>query len=69
VSEELGPRKLAAIMSIDVAGYSALSEIDEISAADLVTKLRTVLAQVAPAQGGQEAGVIGAAALVFANRL
>lgn len=53
MSEDLGPKKLAAIMSIDVAGYSALSEIDEISAADLVAKLRTVLAQVAPAQGGR----------------
>ncbi|MBK8544200.1 MAG: hypothetical protein IPL62_12015 [Caulobacteraceae bacterium] len=29
MTEELGPRKLAAIMSIDVAGYSAMSEVDE----------------------------------------
>ncbi|MBS0383843.1 MAG: adenylate/guanylate cyclase domain-containing protein [Proteobacteria bacterium] len=53
MSEELGPRKLAAIMSVDVAGYSAMSEINEAGAAALVARLRALLAETAPARGGR----------------
>jgi adenylate cyclase len=53
VSEELGERKLAAIMSIDIVGYSAMSETDEAEAASTVARLRTALDQVARTQGGR----------------
>jgi adenylate cyclase len=53
VSEETGPRKLAAIMSIDIVGYSALSEADEAHAAAAVVRLRAALDQVARTQGGR----------------
>jgi TolB-like protein/Flp pilus assembly protein TadD len=53
VTEELGPRKLAAIMSIDVAGYSALSEVDEREALSLVTRLREVLDAITLRHGGR----------------
>jgi adenylate cyclase len=53
VTEELGPRKLAAIMSIDVAGYSAMSEIDEAEALALVTRLRGVLDSIVQDHGGR----------------
>jgi adenylate cyclase len=44
---------LAAIMSIDIAGFSALSEIDEGEAAHLVTRLRATLDGLALQQGGR----------------
>ncbi|HRP09818.1 MAG TPA: adenylate/guanylate cyclase domain-containing protein [Terricaulis sp.] len=53
MSEETGPRRLAAIMSIDIAGFSALAEIDEAEAAALVTGLRTLLEGLAEQQGGR----------------
>lgn len=53
MTEELGPRKLAAIMSIDVAGYSAMSEIDEAEAVALVTRLRGVLDSIVQNHGGR----------------
>ncbi len=53
MSEELGPRKLAAIMSIDIAGYSAMSEINEAGAAALVSRLRALIAETAPSRGGR----------------
>lgn len=53
VSEELGQRKLAAIMAIDLVGYSAMSEADEAEAVSTVTRLRAALDQVARTQGGR----------------
>ncbi len=53
MTEELGPRKLAAIMSIDVAGYSAMSEVDETEALALVTRLRTALDSIVDRHGGR----------------
>jgi adenylate cyclase len=53
VSEDLGDRKLTAIMAIDLVGYSALSETDEAAAASSVTRLRSALNQVARTQGGR----------------
>ncbi len=53
MSEELGPRKLAAIMSIDIAGYSAMSEINEAGAATLVARLRALIGETAPTRGGR----------------
>lgn len=53
MSQEPGPPKLAAIMSIDIAGFSALSEIDEAEAADLVSRLRVMLDGLALQQGGR----------------
>lgn len=53
MSEEAGERKLAAIMAIDLVGYSALSEMDEAEAVSTVTRLRTALDQVARTQGGR----------------
>ncbi len=53
MTEELGPKKLAAIMSIDVAGYSSLTETDETQALALVTRLRELLTHVVQAHGGR----------------
>lgn len=53
MTEELGPRKLAAIMSIDVAGYSAMSEVDEAEALALVTRVRGVLDTIIKTHGGR----------------
>lgn len=53
MTEEVGPRKLAAIMSIDVAGYSALTEADEARAVELVSLLREKLGDVAGAREGR----------------
>lgn len=53
MTEELGPRKLAAIMSIDVAGYSAMSEVDEAEALAMVTRLRGVLDDIVRSHGGR----------------
>lgn len=53
MTEEPGPRKLAAIMSIDIAGFSALSEVDEAEAAGLVVRLRTMLDGLAVREGGR----------------
>ncbi|HYD88372.1 MAG TPA: adenylate/guanylate cyclase domain-containing protein [Vitreimonas sp.] len=53
MTEEFGPRKLAAIMSIDVAGYSAMTETDEAHAVELVARLREMLHQVAQARSGR----------------
>src|SRR5262249_23246838 len=50
---EPGPRKLAAIMSIDVVGYSAAAERDESEALTLVRTLREALDQAASAAGGR----------------
>ncbi len=53
MTEEPGPRKLAAIMSIDIAGYSAMTEIDESEAVAAVTRLRAALDAIAAAQSGR----------------
>ena len=53
VSEEPGQRKLAAIMSIDIAGFSAMAEIDEADAAELVARLREMLEGAALVHGGR----------------
>lgn len=53
MSEEHGPRKLAAIMAIDLVGYSALSEVDEAQALDAVARLRETLAGAALVHGGR----------------
>jgi adenylate cyclase len=53
VTEEWGPRKLAAIMAIDIVGYSALAEIDEGEATATVARLRTALECVASRQSGR----------------
>jgi adenylate cyclase len=80
VTEEPGPRKLAAIMSIDMVGYSALSEFDEATALARVGLLRDVLEGAALAHGGRifntagdgfmlefcsAAGALGAAELLW----
>jgi adenylate cyclase len=82
VTEELGPRKLAAIMSIDVVGYSALSEIDEVAALETVGALRGALEGAALVHGGRifntagdgfmlefcsAAGALGAAELLWSG--
>lgn len=53
MTEELGPRKLAAIMSIDVAGYSAMTEVDEAEALAMVTRLREALDTITQKHGGR----------------
>lgn len=53
MTEELGPRKLAAIMSIDVAGYSAMSEVDEVEALAMVARVRDVLDAIVQDHGGR----------------
>ncbi len=53
MSEQPGLRKLAAIMSIDIAGFSALSESDEGEAAGLVARLRGTLDGLATQEGGR----------------
>lgn len=53
MTEDLGPRKLAAIMSIDVAGFSALTETDEARAVELVSQLRDLLMKIAGAGAGR----------------
>lgn len=80
MTEELGARKLAAIMSIDVVGFSAMTEIDETEAAAMVTRLRTALEGAALVHGGRifntagdgfmlefcsAAGALGAAELLW----
>ncbi len=53
MTEEVGPRKLAAIMSIDVVGFSAMTEIDESGAAAVVARLRSVLDTIVGGYGGR----------------
>lgn len=53
MTEDLGERKLAAIMAIDLVGYSAMSETDEAEAVSTVARLRVALDQVARTQGGR----------------
>jgi len=48
-----GERRLAAIVSVDMAGFSALSERDETAAAAGVKQLRRVLERRASAHGGR----------------
>jgi adenylate cyclase len=80
VSEDQGQRKLAAVMSIDVVGYSAMAEVDEPAAAALVAHLRESLEGAALVHGGRifntagdgfmlefcsAAGALGAAELIW----
>jgi len=80
VTEDQGPRRLAAIMSIDVVGFSAMAEIDETEAAALVARLRAALEGAALVHGGRifntagdgfmlefcsAAGALGAAELLW----
>jgi len=53
MSEEPGVRKLAAIVAIDLVGYSALSEVDEAKAIDAVSALRDALEGAALVHGGR----------------
>ena len=53
MSQEVGPRRLAAIMSIDVVGFSAMTEVDEAEAAALVSRLRSVLDTIVGGYGGR----------------
>ncbi|MBX9745662.1 MAG: adenylate/guanylate cyclase domain-containing protein, partial [Hyphomonadaceae bacterium] len=53
VTEEPGVRKLAAIVAIDLVGYSALSEVDEAKAVDAVGQLRDALEGAALVHGGR----------------
>ncbi|MCR6643181.1 MAG: hypothetical protein NVV62_00735 [Terricaulis sp.] len=53
MSEDPGIRRLAAIMSIDIAGFSAISEADEGEAAGLVARLRALLDGLALQEGGR----------------
>lgn len=80
--DEEGQRKLAAIMSIDIVGYSAMAEIDEPAAAALVARLRDGLEGAALVHGGRifntagdgfmlefcsAAGALGAAELLWSG--
>lgn len=80
MTEELGSRKLAAIMSIDIAGYSAMTEQDELQAIALVGRVREALEGAALVHGGRifntagdgfmlefcsAAGALGAAELLW----
>lgn len=80
MGEDHGQRKLAAIMSIDVVGYSAMAEVDEAGAAALVARLRESLEGAALVHGGRifstagdgfmlefcsAAGALGAAELIW----
>ncbi len=53
MSEEPGARKLAAILAIDLVGYSALSEEDEAQAVTAVSRLRDALEGAALVHGGR----------------
>ncbi len=53
MTEDPSPRKLAAIMSIDVAGFSALTETDEARAVELVSQLRELLLKIAGESAGR----------------
>lgn len=53
MTQEVGPRRLAAIMSVDIAGFSAMTEIDEAEAAALVSRLRGTLDAVVERHGGR----------------
>jgi adenylate cyclase len=53
MSEEPGARKLAAILAIDLVGYSALSEEDEAQAVTTVSRLRDALEGAALVHGGR----------------
>lgn len=46
-------RKLAAIMAVDVVGYSRAAEQDEIVAVESVSKLKHVLSEIAQQHGGR----------------
>lgn len=50
---ELGPRKLATIMAVDLAGYSALAETDELAAIAAVEGVRAQLSAAAAREGGR----------------
>ena len=53
MTEDFGARKLAAIMSIDVAGFSTLAEVDEAEVIVLVTRLRGAIDEAASKHGGR----------------
>jgi len=53
MSEEPGSPKLAAIMSIDVAGFSAMTEIDELQAVSMVARIRGVIEAAAAQHSGR----------------
>lgn len=53
MAEEIGTRKLATIMSVDIAGYSALAEVDEAEAIAAVARLRALLEETAAKQNGR----------------
>lgn len=53
MAEELGAKKLATIMSVDIAGYSALAEVDETEAIAAVGRVRGWLQDAAAREGGR----------------
>lgn len=50
---DTGPKKLATIMAVDLAGYSALAETDERAAIEAVERVRAELAAAAAREGGR----------------
>lgn len=50
---EPGSRKLATIMAVDLAGYSAMAERDETAAIDAVARVRDLLESVTQREGGR----------------
>lgn len=51
--QEIGTKKLAIIVSVDIVGYSALAEADETAAADEVGRVRDLLDSAALVEGGR----------------
>ena len=53
MSDDIQPRKLATIVALDVAGYSARTEADEARTTSEVAALRVVIEATAEAHGGR----------------
>ena len=53
MASDTPPRRLAAIVCIDMAGYSALAELDEARAAQAVAALRQRAEELARRHGGR----------------
>jgi adenylate cyclase len=53
MGEDAGTPRLAAVMSIDIAGFSAMTEVDEAEAAQMVSRIRAVVEAAATQNGGR----------------
>ena len=53
MADDVTPRKLATIVALDVAGYSARTEADEARTAAEVVALRRTIAAIAAQHGGR----------------